>query len=324
MSRAIRSTRPLVLSLRTQPLLRSTPALRVRSFHHSPARLSVPPAPSTVPGIREYANILFSTVGNGNNVALITLNRPKAYNALSAGLFVDLNHALDACASPESGIRAVVITGGHPKAFAAGADIKEMASKSFADVYTREFLGSWQRISSIDIPIVGAINGLALGGGCELAMMCDILLASPNASFGQPEINLGVIPGSGGTQRLTAAIGKSRAMELILTGKSITATEAASYGLVSRVSEDVVTDAVAVAEEIASKSKLAIKAAKEAVNAAAEVPLEAGVKLERRLFHSLFATEDQKEGMQAFVQRGRQNGGIAENGTSVNVRVNPD
>ncbi|KDQ15194.1 hypothetical protein BOTBODRAFT_187350 [Botryobasidium botryosum FD-172 SS1] len=243
------------------------------------------------------------------SVALITLNRPKALNALSSPLFDELNHVLkDVDADKEIG--AVVITGSE-KAFAAGADIKEMKDKQYSEVYGSNFLSHWTYITSVKKPIIAAVSGYALGGGCELALMCDIILASPTATFGQPEINLGVIPGAGGTQRLARTIGKSRTMELVLSGRNFSAAEAERWGVVSRVvgegEGEVVKEAVALGEKIASKGKLATQAAKEAVNHAYEQTLTEGLHFERRLFHSLFATNDQKEGMAAFAEKRKPN-----------------
>ncbi|KAF8498833.1 ClpP/crotonase-like domain-containing protein [Hysterangium stoloniferum] len=239
------------------------------------------------------------------SVSLITLNRPKALNALSTPLLLEINQALEE-AENDDDIGAIILTGSE-KAFAAGADIKEMKDKEFADVYKSDFLYNWTRITRIQKPIIAAVSGYALGGGCELAMMCDIILASPTATFGQPEIKLGIIPGAGGTQRLTHAIGKSRAMELILTGRNFSAKEAETWGLVSRVVDagegEVVKEAIKVAAIIASKGRISVQAAKEAVNAAYELSLNEGLRLERRLFHPLFATKDQKEGMAAFAEK---------------------
>ncbi|WVO15248.1 hypothetical protein L204_102903 [Cryptococcus depauperatus] len=239
-----------------------------------------------------------------NKVAILTLNRPKALNALNTPLFEVLNAEL-AKAEKDDQIRAIVITGGD-KVFAAGADIKEMKDKEFAEAYTSNFLGSWNQVASIRKPIIGAIAGYALGGGCELAMLCDILIASPTAVFGQPEITLGIIPGMGGSQRLTHLIGKARAMDMVLANRKIDAETAERWGLVSRVTKDgesVTEEAVKVAEVLAGFGKVAVQAGKEAVNGALDLPLEQGLRLERRLFHQLFATQDQKEGMAAFAEK---------------------
>ncbi|KAJ1304555.1 hypothetical protein OPQ81_005696 [Rhizoctonia solani] len=255
---------------------------------------------SARPLSKEYQNLLVSRPKP--NVTLLTLNRPKALNALSTPLFDEINEALDQVEKDEE-IGALVVTGSE-KAFAAGADIKEMKDKEFTDVYKNNFLGDWTRITSFRKPVIAAVSGFALGGGCELAMMCDIILASPTARFGQPEIKLGVIPGAGGTQRLTHAIGKSRAMELVLTGRMITAQEAEKWGLVSRIVEgDVVEEAVSMASTIAGFGRVAVQAGKESVNAAYELSLKDGLHFERRIFQSLFATRDQKEGMMAFAEK---------------------
>ncbi|GAA5849341.1 hypothetical protein JCM5353_006743 [Sporobolomyces roseus] len=249
-----------------------------------------------------YENILISSPAPG--VSLVTLNRPKALNALNSALFHELNSALSTFAEDDS-IHSVVLTGS-PKAFAAGADIKEMKDKEFAEVYKTDFLAHWTQMTKFRKPIIAAVSGYALGGGCELAMMCDIILAAPNAVFGQPEINLGVIPGAGGTQRLTHAIGKSRAMELVLTGSNFTAQQASDWGLVSRVvgeGENVVEEAVKIAKKIAGKGQIAVQAGKEGVNAAYELSLQEGLHFERRIFHQLFATNDQKVGMRAFAEK---------------------
>lgn len=248
-----------------------------------------------------YENILVETRGE---VGLITLDRPDALNALNAALMRDLGSALDAF-EDDSAIGAVVITG-NEKAFAAGADIKEMQDKSFAEVYSEDFITSdWERIATCRKPIIAAVAGFALGGGCEIAMMCDFILAGDNAKFGQPEIKLGVIPGSGGTQRLTRFIGKSKAMEMVLTGRMMDAGEAERAGLVSRVLPvaELVDEAVRVAGEIAALSRPSVMMAKEAVNRAFETSLAEGVRFERRLFHATFALADQKEGMAAFVEK---------------------
>ncbi|KAK4686468.1 enoyl-CoA hydratase, partial [Tremellales sp. Uapishka_1] len=231
-------------------------------------------------------------------VAILTLNRPKALNALSSPLFEQLNQELEK-ADQDDQIKAVVITGSK-KAFAAGADIKEMKDLEFAKCYKENFLGSWTQISRMRKPIIGAVSGYALGGGCELAMMTDILLCTPTATFAQPEITLGIIPGAGGTQRLTHLIGKARAMDMVLTGRKIDGKTAEAWGLVSRCveeGEDVLEKAVEVGEGIAGFGRVAVQAGKEAVNSALDLPLEQGLRLERRLFQALFATNDQKEGM---------------------------
>jgi enoyl-CoA hydratase len=248
-----------------------------------------------------YEMILTETRGR---VGLITLNRPKALNALCDQLMDELGQALRGFDADEA-IGAIVITGS-PKAFAAGADIKEMKDRGFPGVYLDDFIGKrWETLLTIRKPVIAAVAGFALGGGCELAMMCDFILAADNAKFGQPEINLGVIPGAGGTQRLTRLIGKSKAMEMILTGRMMDAAEAERANLVARIVplDDLVEEAVKTAEKIASLSAPSVLMAKEAVNAAYETTLREGVRLERRLFASLFATEDQKEGMTAFAEK---------------------
>ncbi|KAL4247761.1 enoyl-CoA hydratase/isomerase family protein [Abortiporus biennis] len=250
-----------------------------------------------------YEHILVSRPAHG--VGLITLNRPKALNALNSPLFEELNKAAEELDNDHS-IGALVLTGSD-RAFAAGADIKEMKDKTYSDVFGNRFLESWTKIQNLRKPIIAAVSGYALGGGCELALMCDIILASPTATFGQPEINLGVIPGGGGTQRLIRSIGKSRTMELVLTGRNFSAVEAESWGIVSKVVGEgegqVVKEAVQLAEKIAGKGRLAVQAGKEAVNAAYELTLAEGLNFERRLFHGLFATHDQKEGMSAFAEK---------------------
>ncbi|KAI9510927.1 ClpP/crotonase-like domain-containing protein [Russula earlei] len=255
----------------------------------------------------KYESILTSRPEPG--VALVTLNRPKALNALNVALFRELNEALHLIDADKE-IGAIVITGSE-KAFAAGADIKQMKDKSFADAYQNKFLESWQQIASIRKPIIAAVSGYALGGGCELALMADILLAAPNAQFGQPEVKIGTVTGGGGSQRLTRAVGKSRAMELTLTGRTWSAQEAVAWGMASRVvgegDGEVVREAVALAAEIAAKSQIAVQAQKEAVNAAFEQGLSEGLRTERRLFHMTFATADQKEGMAAFVEKRKPN-----------------
>ncbi len=248
----------------------------------------------------EFENILVERRGR---VGLVTLNRPKALNALNKATLDELIAAM-AAMDADPGIGAVVLTGS-AKAFAAGADIKEMQSKGYMDMYLTDWFRGWEDFTRFRIPVVAAVSGFALGGGCELAMMCDFIIAGDNAKFGQPEINLGVLPGMGGSQRLTRAVGKAKAMDMILTGRFMDADEAERAGLVSRVvpAADVVAEAVKAAEVIAAKSKPAAMIAKEAVNAAFETGLAQGVVFERRLFHSLFATEDQKEGMAAFAEK---------------------
>ena len=247
-----------------------------------------------------FETVLFEKRGRAG---LITLNRPQALNALNKQLISDLNLALDQCEA-DDGIGAMVLTGSE-KAFAAGADIKEMKDKSFGDVVAYDFIAPWERIRTCRKPIIAAVSGYALGGGCELAMMCDFIIASETAKFGQPEIMLGVIPGAGGTQRLTRAVGKSKAMDLCLTGRHMDAAEAERCGLVTRVVPvaELVNEAVKAAEKIASYSLPAVMMAKEAVNRAFETTLSEGILFERRVFQSLFATEDQKEGMTAFAEK---------------------
>jgi enoyl-CoA hydratase len=247
-----------------------------------------------------YANILVET---HESVGLVRLNRPQALNALNSALIGELNTALEAFVA-DSAIGAIVITGSE-KAFAAGADIKEMQDRTFADVYVNNFISSWEEITRVRKPIIAAVAGFALGGGCELAMMCDFIVAADNAKFGQPEIKLGVIPGAGGTQRLTRFVGKSKAMDMVLTGRMMDAAEAERSGLVSRVfpAADLVPEALKIAKSIAALGAAAVYAAKESVNTAYETTLAQGVHFERRLFHGLFATEDQKEGMKAFVEK---------------------
>ena len=247
-----------------------------------------------------HENIIVETRGR---VGLVTLNRPKALNALNAALIVELSAALDAFEADEA-IGCIVITGSE-KAFAAGADIKEMQSKSYMDVYRTDFIESWQRVTLCRKPVIAAVAGFALGGGCELAMMCDFIIAADTAKFGQPEIRLGVMPGSGGTQRLTRFVGKSKAMEMCLTGRMMDADEAERSGLVSRIvpAADLMTEVMKAADTIAAMSLPAAMMTKEAVNRSYETTLAEGVKFERRVFHSMFATEDQKEGMAAFAEK---------------------
>jgi len=253
-----------------------------------------------------YENIIVETPEEGGGrVAVIKLNRPKALNALNDALFADLIHATSVLDDSED-IRCMVLTGSTPKAFAAGADISEMKSKTFEEAYTTDMFAEWQEISKLGgTPIIAAVSGYCLGGGSELALMCDIVVCSKDAKFGQPEINLGVIPGAGGTQRLTRAIGKSKAMHLCLTGDMMTSDEAYASGLVAKVYEndELLPQSIAMASKIASKGRASLRAAKEAVNAADELSLAEGLRFERRLFQSLFATDDQKEGMAAFLEK---------------------
>jgi enoyl-CoA hydratase len=248
-----------------------------------------------------YENILVETRGA---VGLITLNRPKALNALCAALVREMGDALDRFEADDA-IGAVVITGSE-KAFAAGADIKEMADKSYMDAFLGDFItNGWERITTCRKPIIAAVAGFALGGGCELAMMCDTIIAAESARFGQPEITLGIIPGAGGTQRLTRFVGKAKAMDMVLTGRMMDAAEAERSGLVSRVvaNDKLIEEALKIATQIAALSRPSVLAAKEAVNRAYETTLAEGVRFERRLFHALFATADQKEGMAAFIAK---------------------
>lgn len=237
-------------------------------------------------------------------VGLITLNRPKALNALCAQLVEEMAAAIDAFeADPEVGC--LMLAGGE-KAFAAGADIKEMQSKSYMDVYMQDFITvNWERAASCRKPIIAAVRGYALGGGCEVAMMCDLIIAGDDAKFGQPEINLGTIPGGGGTQRLTRAVGKSKSMDMCLTGRMMGAEEAERSGLVTKVvpADTLLEEALKLANSIAEKSLPIAMICKEAVDRAYETTLSEGVRFERRVFHSTFATEDQKEGMAAFAEK---------------------
>jgi len=244
------------------------------------------------------------TLEQDGAAALIRLDRPEALNALSERLMDELAAALDRLeADPQ--VRCIVLTGSD-RAFAAGADIKEMAGKTYPDAFSENFITrNWERAAHCRKPLIAAVAGYALGGGCELAMMCDFILAADNARFGQPEINLGVVPGAGGTQRLTRFVGKSKAMEMVLTGRMIDAGEAERCGLVSRVVPlaELIPEAMKAARAIAGLSPVSVMMAKELVNAAYETPLAQGIALERRMFHSLFALEDQKEGMAAFVEK---------------------
>ena len=248
-----------------------------------------------------YQNILTET---RRAVGLVTLNRPKALNALNSALMAELREALDGFEADEA-IGAIVVTGSE-KAFAAGADIREMKDRGFVDVYLSDFITrDWERLAQCRKPTIAAVAGYALGGGCEVAMMCDIIIAADNARFGQPEIALGTLPGAGGTQRLTRFVGKAKAMDLCLTGRMMDAAEAERAGLISRIvpAAELLSEAVKIAEHIAGMSRPIAMMVKEAVNRAYETTLAEGVRFERRLFHSTFATEDRKEGMEAFIDK---------------------
>ncbi|MCY7370448.1 MAG: enoyl-CoA hydratase [Polaromonas sp.] len=251
----------------------------------------------------QYDTILVSTQGpDARRVGIITLNRPAQLNALNDALMTELGHALAAFDADDS-VGCIILTGSE-KAFAAGADISAMAGWTFADVYKGDFITrNWEQIRRVRKPVIAAVSGFALGGGCELAMMCDFIIAADNAKFGQPEIKLGIIPGAGGTQRLPRAVGKAKAMDMTLTGRTMDAAEAERSGLVSRVVPlaGLMDEALAAALTICSYGQIAVMAAKEAVNRAFESGLSDGVMFERRLFHATFATEDQKEGMAAFI-----------------------
>jgi enoyl-CoA hydratase len=247
-----------------------------------------------------YQSIIVETRGK---VGVITLNRPAALNALNSALIAELNQALDGFEA-DPAIGCMIVTGSE-KAFAAGADIKEMQSKSYMDAYLGDFIGKWERISTCRKPVIAAVAGFALGGGCELAMMCDFIIAADTAKFGQPEIRLGVMPGAGGTQRLTRFVGKSKAMEMCLTGRMMDAVEAERSGLVSRIvpAADLMTEALKAADAICALSLPAVMMTKECVNRSYETMLTEGVRFERRVFHAMFATADQKEGMAAFAEK---------------------
>ncbi len=247
-----------------------------------------------------YQNILVETRGK---VGLVTLNRPQALNALNGALVSELNSVLDQWEADDA-IACMVITGSE-KAFAAGADIKEMNSKTYMEAFNEDFIASWDRITRCRKPVIAAVAGFALGGGCELAMMCDFIIAADTAKFGQPEIKLGVMPGAGGTQRLARFVGKAKAMDMCLTGRMMDAAEAEHCGLVSRVvpAADLINEAIKAAETIASMSLPALMMAKECVNRSFETTLAEGLRFEHRVFHSMFALEDQKEGMAAFAEK---------------------
>jgi len=248
-----------------------------------------------------FENIIIEKKGP---VGIITLNRPKALNALCQALMDEVAAAIDDFEG-DAAIKAIIITGSE-KAFAAGADIKEMASKTYIDVYKEDFITrNWERVTKCRKPVIAAVAGFALGGGCELAMMCDFIVAADTAKFSQPEITIGTLPGAGGTQRLTRLVGKSKAMELCLTGRMMDATEAERAGLVARVfpAAELMAETLNIAQKIAEFSAPVVMMVKESVNAAYETTLTQGLKFERRLFHASFATEDQKEGMSAFVEK---------------------
>lgn len=242
-------------------------------------------------------------VAKEDGIGIVTLNRPKALNALSHELMAELVQALDDF-DHDDNVRAIVLTGSE-RAFAAGADIKEMADESSISIMLKDQFATWDRVRTVKKPIIAAVSGFALGGGCELAMTCDIIVASETAQFGQPEINIGVIPGAGGTQRLTRCVGKYKAMEMILTGKPISANEALECGLVNRVVpvEMFLDEAKTLAKEIAKRPPLAVQLAKEAVLKTFDVPITEGLNFERKNFYALFSSQDQKEGMKAFMEK---------------------
>jgi len=279
------------------------PVMRSMVMTSSPQRIAMARMMST----GQYEFIKTDTAGTDGRVGLVTLNRPKALNALCAGLMDELIRALNDFDNDPT-VGAIVVTGSE-KAFAAGADIKEMQNRDFQSNYKENFLEWWSNITLVRKPIIAAVNGYALGGGCEVAMMCDIIYAGDRAKFGQPEITIGTIPGAGGTQRLTRAIGKSRAMEMNLTGVPITAEEASQWGLVSRIfpAASLVEEAVKSADKIASHSKIITQICKESTNAAYELSLKEGMRFEKRMFQSTFATNDRKEGMTAFVEKRKPN-----------------
>jgi len=243
------------------------------------------------------------TVTAGDGYAVVTLNRPNVLNALNQAMMDEIVQALESMEREER-VRCVVLTGAG-RAFAAGADIKEMAGASAPEMLAGYRFQQWERIRKVTVPLIAAVNGIALGGGCELAMLCDMIVAAETAQFGQPEINLGIMPGAGGTQRLTRAIGKARAMEMVLTGRPISARQADALGLVTKVvpAEAVLDEAIALAKEIASKPPVAVRLAKEAVLKAFDTTVEGGLDYERKAFYLLFATEDRTEGIQAFLEK---------------------
>jgi enoyl-CoA hydratase len=267
------------------------------------------PTETPQPADRRLVSIAFpaaSADGPVDGVALVTIERPDVLNALSFDLLDALAGAF-ALLDADPACRAIVLTGSGTRAFAAGADIRELAAQSPTSLLVEDRFSVWERIAATRTPVIAAVRGFALGGGCELAMSCDLIVAGDDAQFGQPEINLGVMPGAGGTQRLTRAIGRARAMDLILTGRTIAAREAEAMGLVSRVvaADQTLTAALELAATIAGKAPIAVLAAKEAVRLAEELPLSAGLRHERRAFFALFSSEDQEEGMSAFVEKRR-------------------
>mmetsp|Transcript_108329 Transcript_108329/g.316922 ORF Transcript_108329/g.316922 Transcript_108329/m.316922 type:complete len:288 (-) Transcript_108329:149-1012(-) len=276
---------------------------RVLASHLRPCGVASP-AGADFTLVSETPNVRAERKGR---VVMLTLVRTGSLNALCDELITDLAAAMTA-AERDIGVGCIVLTGAG-RAFAAGADIKEMAPLSFADITTSDKFKAWQCVSECQLPVIAAVNGFAFGGGCEVAMMCDIIIASDKAVFGQPEIKLGIIPGAGGTQRLIRAVGKSKAMALILTGRNMSAEEAEKAGLVAEVvkHEDLLPTALKMAEEIAGMGRLATTVAKQAVNGAYETTLQTGVQLEKRLFYSLFSTEDKREGMEAFINKRKPN-----------------
>jgi len=271
----------------TQNANRSLAAIATRQMSSGPA----------------YEYILVDKKGENSNIGLITLNRPKALNALCDPLMVEVNDAMKVM-DEDPNIASIVLTGSE-KAFAAGADIKQMQNKGFVECLSSGFLEHWNGVTKIRKPVIAAVNGYALGGGCELAMMCDIIVAGEKAKFGQPEIIIGTIPGAGGTQRLIRAIGKSRAMQMCLTGEMITAQQADAWGLVSSIHPpaELVSEAIKLAEKIGKHSKVVVGMCKEAVNKSQELSLGEGLNFEKRFFHATFALNDRKEGMTAFVEK---------------------
>jgi enoyl-CoA hydratase len=267
------------------------------------------PTETPQPADRRFVSVVFPAPGSDGpiaGVALVTIERPDVLNALSFDLLDDLADAL-AGLDADPRCRAIVLTGSGTRAFAAGADIRELATQTPISLLVEDRFAAWDRIAATRTPLIAAVRGFALGGGCELAMSCDLIVAGDDAQFGQPEINLGVMPGAGGTQRLTRAIGRARAMDLVLTGRTITAAEAEAMGLVSRVvpADETLEVALGLGATIAGKAPVAVLAAKEAVRLAEELPLSAGLRHERRAFFALFASDDQGEGMAAFVEKRR-------------------